>query len=73
MEDFPMVLKTQCEGSLAISHEYIDNLEDLQMYMRYHIRNYRVYNINGKQLKLNWWLIRKSDDVVLAQSKGFHP
>lgn len=73
MENFPMVLKIHCEGSLAIGYDYIDTEEDLQRAMRSRIRSYQVYSVNGRKLVLNWWLIRRSDDVVLAQSKGFHP
>lgn len=68
-----MILKTQCEGSLAIGYRYIASQEDLQNEMRHRVRGYRAYNMDGKQLKLNWWLIRREDDVVIAQSKGFKP
>lgn len=71
MNHYPMILKTQCEGSLVLGFEYINNSEDLRNYMRYRIRNYQPYTVANK--RLNWWLIRCEDDVVIAQSKGFKP
>jgi hypothetical protein len=73
MQHYPMVLKTQCESSLAISLYFLKTEKDLQEAMTYRVRNYFAYNFEGKRLTLNWWLIRQSDDVVLAQSKGYRP
>ena len=73
MNHYPIRIKTQCEGSLAISTRRVFNEGELKFELEVVLRGYHVHNISGDRLRLNWWFIREEDDVVIAQSKGFKP